>query len=221
MFEIPKKALKALDPAQQPAWLSTQNETIKQLFRIALNEELAIREKIEAGEDIGTRSRKISLRKLSEAVGKNSTYLNSRDYPEFSLHIENINSALENEYAKRDYSTKPPKTNDSTIDAMSRAELLDLAKAQRDELNQLKDLTYTNQLMHLMDSGLFDNQKRNSIRIKDYQNTINSLQADISITRSRMQETDESMIQLINENQELKRLLAEAGIKTKPKLKSV
>lgn len=221
MFEIPTKHMKEQATAQPPAWLADQNDTIRHLFSIVLEQALAIRNKIEDGEDLGARSRRLSLRKLSESVGKNTTYLNGRDYPEFTAFVESTNSDLESEYIKRRGSIKRPKSNEFSIETMSRAELLELTKLQRDELNQLRETSYTQQLIHMIDAGLLDTHNRNAARIDEYLRTIRTLQEDLSIARSRMQETDNSMIDLMGENQDLKRLLSEARVKTKPTLKSV
>lgn len=220
MFDIPRKAPESQEPTNQlPAWLESQSETIKEVVALVLAAAEKIRSEIASGEDLSPRARKLSLRKLSESVGKSPTYLNSRDYPQVIEYITSINVELELLYSE---SQEPEGTGQSyALDEMSRAELLVLAKSQRDELVKLRDEIYVAQLMHLVDSGLLDSQKMIMKRIEDYTKKITELESELSTARSRVSDMDAAYFDVLKQNNELKLKISALSNKSKPSLKSV
>jgi len=220
MFDIPRKAPETQEPTNQPpGWLEAHSETIKEVVALASAGAEKIRSEIAKGADLSPRARKLSLRKLSESVGKSSTYLNSRDYPKVIEYITSINAELELLYSE---SQEPEGTGQSyTLDEMSRAELLVLAKSQRDELVKLRDEIYVSQLMHLVDSGLLDSQKMIMKRNEDYTKKITELESELSTARSRVSDMDAAYFDVLKQNNELKVKISALSNKSKPSLKSV
>lgn len=222
MFDIPRIPQKVEEIiADEPQWLDSQNETIKEVFSLALGASEDIRSKIQAGEELSPRSRKLSLRKLSDAVGKSPTYLNSRDYPLLIEHINKINEAIESLYCEQNSPHDKKLAHSPTIDEMSRAELAVLAKTQRDEITKLKDQIYVTQLVEMIDKGMMDSQKKIMLRIEDHKIKVCTLEDELSSARSRIAEADAALLDLLKKNEELKFQIATLKNKPKPTLKSV
>ena len=220
MFDIPRRAPEIQEPTNQPpGWLEAQSEIIKKVVALASAGAEKICSEIASGADLSPRARKLSLRKLSESVGKSPTYLNSRDYPQVIEYIDSINADLERLSSER-HGSKGIRQS-FTINEMSRAELLVLAKTQRDELVKLRDEIYVAQLMRLVDSGLMDSQKKIMRRTEDYTKKIIELESELSTARSRVSEMDESYFVVLKQYNELKLKISALSNKSKPSLKSV
>lgn len=230
MFEIHRRSQNESESSvtdDLPTWVRDHNDTVKAAYEAAVKLRDSIKHKISANESLSKRERQLSIRKLSETVGKNASYLNVRDYPEFVEFVQSTNVELEALFEKRNRKPEPDgddnyaATDSKHIRKMPRSELLTLAIEQKEQIKKLEDETLTAQLFHMIDAGLMDNQARSAMKIQELKKEIDRLNDRLQATEKRCADQEKLVTDLTTQKAELTRQLTSAGIRTKPDLRGV
>lgn len=211
MFEIKRTNDAKIN--QLPDWILKQNDTIQKIYTLAVDEYSKIVEAINSGESLSVRKRSLSRGKLSEAAGKNRTYLVPRDYPDFCNWLEKQNLELDHLYQNKPKQGKS-KSASQGLKQLSKSELIERVKERDEENNKLRNNVYIEQLNHIIDSGLNDNQIRQQKRIRELEKLLQAEREKNWAIQDSNDKLNEAVIDLQNK-------LQQSGTKKQPTLVAV
>ena len=162
-----------------PLWVSDASEKVKAAYTVAVTMEKNIRKKIDSGENLSAKNRKLVLAQIASAVSVDRSYLTERRTPNICRFVKETNEDLEKFWTR--HNSKASGRSSVTKKSLTK----DLMKYKRLYLFE-RDKNYSEAVSAMLESELYGKSTRMVQKCAELENRNEQLNKTISNLRSKL-----------------------------------